>query len=264
MSNFINYQGIDFSINNQNFYATQVAISAQASLSPVLLNDGTLLSYAPENAVIGNLACEFYLTGSIPSFLNITGTSEASIAASFAGVSIATLYPKSLSFSVEPFKPILISAEFDWYGPIHVEDFTNQSASAQSAKTAPTYVANGYKSYLNTTNLDGVGHILSFSYSSTSDRPAYFKCGQTEPFRVCKLNKRAAIKLSSNDLGELLEIYGKNVSTTVYLKDLYGESLSSFSVSGVLTSQNYEIQAGQYLLSSADISQQVDEEKTII
>ena len=264
MSNFINYQGIDFKINDQNFYASQVRISAQSSVSPVMLSDGSLLNYAPENAIIGNLSCEFYLTGAMPDFLNITGVSESAVTASFAGVTLDTIYPKSLSFSVEPFKPILISAEFDWYGDLESELFVSQSIATKNAKTAPSYIANGYKSYLDTSDLDGVGNVLSFSYSCSADRPAYFKCGLAEPFRVAKMNKRASIKLSSNTLGDLLDINGKNVSTTVSLKDLYGSSLTTFSISGIMTNQSYEVQQNQYLLCSAEISQEVAELKTLI
>ena len=127
MSNFLSYQNIDFRFGDQNYYASNVSLSAQASVDAVVLNDGSLLNYAPDGAVIGGLSVDFYLTGSLPSFLQITGTNESSVDVSFAGVKIDKVYAKSVSFSVEPFQPIVISAEFDWYGNVSVENFNEQS-----------------------------------------------------------------------------------------------------------------------------------------
>lgn len=276
MANFLNYRNIDFKLNSQNFYATQVSLSAQASVSPVVLSDGSLLNYAPEGAVVGSLGCEFYLTGSLPFFLNITGTDENSITANFAGVSITGVYPKSISFSVEPFQPILLSAEFDWYGNVKVEDFEEQSMNSRNSKEIPNYIASAFKSYLKTDTIfqsfssgptgpaDNVGNITSFSYNASADRPAFYKIDEVTPFRVGKLNKTCEVSLSSNSLGKLISINGKNASTTIYLKDFYGDALTTFAISGVLNSQSYEVSEGQYLLANASIQQTVTETKTLV
>jgi len=276
MANFLNYRNVDFKLNGQNFYATQVSLSAQASVEPVVLNDGTLLNYAPQGAVVGSLGCEFYLTGSLPSFLNITGTDETAITASFAGVSITGVYPKSISFSVEPFQPIVLSAEFDWYGNVKIEEFKEQSVAARNLKEAPNYIASAFKSYLKTDTIfesfssgptgpvDNVGNITSFSYNASSDRPAFYKIDEVVPFRVAKLNKTCEVSLSSNSLGKLISIDGKNANTTIFIKDFYGDSLTSFAISGVLTNQSYEVSEGQYLLASASIQQTVTETKTLV
>ena len=276
MANFLNYRNIDFKLNSQNFYATQVSLSAQASVSPVVLSDGSLLNYAPEGAVVGSLGCEFYLTGSLPFFLNITGTDENSITANFAGVSITGVYPKSISFSVEPFQPILLSAEFDWYGNVKVEDFEEQSMNSRNSKEIPNYIASAFKSYLKTDTIfqsfssgptgpaDNVGNITSFSYNASADRRAFYKIDEVTPFRVGKLNKTCEVSLSSNSLGKLISINGKNASTTIYLKDFYGDALTTFAISGVLNSQSYEVSEGQYLLANASIQQTVTETKTLV
>jgi hypothetical protein len=276
MANFLNYRNVDFKLNGQNFYATQVSLSAQASVEPVVLNDGTLLNYAPQGAVVGSLGCEFYLTGSLPSFLNITGTDETAITASFAGVSITGVYPKSISFSVEPFQPIVLSAEFDWYGNVKIEEFKEQSVAARNLKEVPNYIASAFKSYLKTDTIfesfssgptgpvDNVGNITSFSYNASSDRPAFYKIDEVVPFRVAKLNKTCEVSLSSNSLGKLISIDGKNANTTIFIKDFYGDSLTSFAISGVLTNQSYEVSEGQYLLASASIQQTVTETKTLV
>ena len=86
MAKFINYRDIDLKINSQEFYASQVSIGASASIEPVILSDGSLLNYSPTNALVGDFNCEFYLTDSLPSFLNVTGTNEDAVSINFAGV----------------------------------------------------------------------------------------------------------------------------------------------------------------------------------
>lgn len=264
MANFLSYQNIDFRFGDQNYYASRVSLSAQASVNPILLNDGSLLNYAPQGAVVGSLSTEFYLTGALPTSLKVTGVSESALTASFAGVQITGLYPKSVSFSVEPFQPILISAEFDWYGDVAVQNFDEQSNFVLSSKLVPEYIANGYKSFLSTEYTEGIGYIVSFDYNMTCERPAYFNVDEKYPFRVAKLNKKADISIKANTLGQLISTSGKFANALLTIKDTYGTVLDTFRVSGVLTSQNYEISEGQYLLSSADISQTVPEPKTLV
>lgn len=264
MASFLNYRNTSFSLQNEVFYASKISISAQASTSAVVLNDGSLLNYAPGGAVVGSLNTEFYLTGALPSYLNITGVSENAIIGRFANVQISSLYPKSISFSVEPFQPILISADFDWYGNINVDDFKENDQDAKNLINIPNYIANGYKSYLNKQDLDGVGYIVNLSYQASCDRPAFFYIEDVVPYRVGKLNKNASINLSSDTLGDLIEVNGKNAACEIVLKDTYGTELNRFHISGVLNNQSYESANGGYLLASAKIEQNVTEIKTLI
>lgn len=264
MAKFLNYRNIEFNISGFNYYATKVSFSAKASVDAVILDNGQLLNYAPQGSVVGNLSVDFYLTGSLPNFFQITGIDESPINVRFATVAITGTYPKSIAFSVEPFQPILISADFDCYGNINVEDFKENTQADRDNYQISNYLANGYKSYLDNTDLDGVDSILSFDYNAGCDRPAFYKVDSKIPFRVAKLNKSANISLKSNKLGKLLDIYGKSVTSTITLKDLYGTTLNIFNISGILESQNYEVSEGQYLLSSAQITQTVVERKTLI
>jgi hypothetical protein len=63
---------------------------------------------------------------------------------------------------------------------------------------------------------------------------------------------------------KIVGIDGKSAITNITLKDTYGTSLEIFKVSGILTSQNYDISEGQYLLASAKITQTIPETKTLI
>jgi len=264
MAKYINYTNLDFQLEQNQFYAEKVSLSISASTSPVLLSDGSLLRYAPDGAVVGSLSTDFYLTGSFPNYLNISEINENPIAGSFANVTINNIYPKSISFSVEPFQPILISAEFDWYGNISIQNLTEQSQTDRKNKAIPQYIASAYKSYIDINDLDGVGNINNFSYSAKCDRPSFFHINQKNPFRVAAINKETTLSLSSNSLGDMIDIQGKSVSTNIYLKDFYGESLQSFGITGVLNRQSYEVSNGKYLMTSADIMQTISEIKTLV
>jgi len=270
MARFFNYKDIDFRINGSIFYAEQVSLSAQASVEPVILSDGTFLNYAPKGAVVGNLSCDFYLNGSFPSFLDVTNTDESAVTVSFAGITINNVFLKNVSFSVEPFQPVLISAEFDWYSNILFENMKEQSNSARQSKPIPSYIAHSYKSYIDQNNFypddpnDSLGNVVSFSYSTSCDRPIFLKVDQTIPFRCAKLNKNISVDLSANNLGKIVTTKGKNISTIIYLKDFYGQSLSTFSINGVMTSQSYSVSSGNYMLSQASIEKMITEEKVLV
>lgn len=264
MAKFINYRNLSFSLNGEKYYASKVSLSAKSSPTAVLLNDGSLLDYAPENSLVGNLSVDFYLTGSFPSYINITGLNESAISGVFAGVSITGLYPKDISFSVEPFQPIVINANFDWYGNVNVQSFNENTQSDINNFEIPNYIANAYKSFINTNNLDGINNVISFDYSASCDRPSFFYVDDKLPFRVAKLNRRCNISLKSNILGDLIDIDGKSVNSVITLRDSYGTILDTFPISGVLTDQSYDVTNGQYMIATANISQTIADKKTLI
>ena len=101
-----------------------------------MLSDGSLLRYAPDNTVIGSLSTEFYLTDSFPSYLNTTSTNEDSVKCNFAGIEITKCYLKSLSFKVANFEPVLLSAEFDWYGTINSTNSTTNLRAFSSKRNS--------------------------------------------------------------------------------------------------------------------------------
>ncbi len=264
MAKFLNYRNVEFKLSGYNYYATRLSLSAKSSVEPVILNDGSLLNYAPNGAVVGGLSAEFYLTGALPNFLLVTGVDESAVSGNFAGVAITGLHPKSIRFNVEPFQPILMSVDFDWYGNINVTGFDENTQAAKNNIPTASYIANGYQSYMSTGNLSGVENVLSLEYGASCDRPAFYHVDDTIPVRVAKLNKTATVSLNSNKLGDQIDIDGKSVSSTITLKDIYGAILNTFNISGVLTSQSYEVSEGQYMISSAEIMQTVVEKKTLV
>jgi len=260
MSKFIKYENIDFRINNSVFYSTSVKIAAQTNIQPVLLSDGTLLRYAPSNTVIGSLDTQFYLTGALPSYLLPANNSEDPVPCSFAGISIDNCYIKNISFSVEPFVPILVSATFDWYGTINAKNsFSNQTFFTKGRNPATTDVSHADYSYVaDSTASFGFTDILTFNYSEECDRVPFFANDSTVPFRVAKTNKSKSLGVEGNKLiNNLISIYGSDSTCSVYLKNYGGTLLNTFDITGKLMSQNQNISNNGVLQGSINIKQTV-------
>ena len=188
MTKFIKYENLDFRIDNDIFYSTSVKISLQSNIQPVLLADGSLLRYAPQETVIGSLSTEFYLTGALPSYLNIINSTESSVNCSFGGVAIDQCYIKSLAFTASQFSPILLNIDFDWYGKINSSnstyDLKNKSIGGPSGPTGPlvqplSHISHSNNSYISDlSNVFGFSEIFSYSYNESCDRVPFFKNGE--------------------------------------------------------------------------------------
>jgi hypothetical protein len=265
MSNFIKYENLDFSINGATFFAEKISLGVTSSPSPVLVDDGTLLNYAPNGSLVGSLNADFYLTNTSNFFfyIDVTGLNENANTGVFGGVTINNLYPKSISFSVRPMEPILINAEFDWYGTIAIDEITEQTRAARAAKAIPSYYSHAHRSYIDETDLD-LSNIISLDYSASCVRPAFFNVDSIVPFRVAKGPRNAKVSISAGNLGELIEIYGKTAKANIFIKDFYNTSLWNFNISGVMTDQSYNVVENSSLIGRTTIYQEIGHKKTLI
>ncbi len=269
MSKFIKYENLDFRINNETFYSTSVKISLNSNIQPVLLADGSLLRYAPQETVIGSLSTEFYLTGSLPNYLNIVNSSESSINCSFGGVSVENCYIKSLNFTASQFSPILLSIEFDWYGKINSSNSTynlkNNDIGGPSGPTGPsvqklTQISHSNNSYISDlSNIFGFSEIFTYSYNESCDRVPFYKIGEITPFRVAKVNKAKNVSVDGNYFkkSNVLDIEGIESVCDIYLKDYNNNLLNAFSISGRLDSRSLNIDSNGILQSTMAINQRI-------
>ena len=269
MSKFIKYENLDFRINSETFYSTSVKISLRSNIQPVLLADGSLLRYAPQETVIGSLSTEFYLTGSLPNYLNIVNPSESSVNCSFGGVLVENCYIKSLNFTASQFSPILLNIEFDWYGKINSSNSTynlkNNDIGGPSGPTGPsvqklTQISHSNNSYISDlSNVFGFSEIFSYSYNESCDRVPFYKIGEIIPFRVAKVNKAKTVSVDGNYFkkSNVLDIEGIESICDLYLKDYNNNLLNAFSISGRLDSRSLNVDSNGILQSTMAISQRV-------
>lgn len=261
MSKYIKYENLDFRINDTIYYSNSVGISLQSNISPVLLSDGSLLRYAPENTVIGSLSSEFYLTGSMPSYLIPTSTNESPINCSFGGISIDNCYLKSMTFSVADFKSISVKVDFDWYGKINTTDSTKNIASFINKRNNPlTNIAHSNNSYIIDSNkVFGFDEIFSYSYSEQCDRIPFFEIGSVTPFRVAKTNKVKSVSVEGNIVKEnnISAIDGKDTYCELYIKNYTNSLLNLFTISGKIENRSINIQSEGVLQSNLAITERV-------
>ena len=263
MSKYIKYENIDFRINNSVFYSNSISISLRSNISPVLLSDGSLLRYAPENTVVGSLSSEFFLTGNIPSYIFPNSNSELPINCSFGGIAIENCYLKNMSFSVADYKPIVVKVDFDWFGRINSTNSTlrlNQVSSSSSRNVPLTGVAHSNFSYLIDTNKSfGFDEIFNFNYSEQCDRLPFFEIGQTIPFRVAKTNKIKNVTVEGNIVkkSNVTEIEGTDAYCELYIKDYENNLLNILNISGKLEGRSINIESEGILQSSLNITQRI-------
>jgi hypothetical protein len=261
MAKFIKYENIDFRINNDVFYSNSVAISLQSNISPILLSDGTLLRYAPDNTVIGSLSTEFYLTDSFPSYLNTLSNTESSVIAEFAGIKIENCYLKSLSFNVKNFEPVSLSAEFDWYGVINATNSTSNIKPFQKNRNSElSNISHSHHSFLMDIDKEfGFDEIFSFSYSEKIDLLPFFANGEIIPFRVAKTNRLKTISVDGNYFKKtnVANIEGQSVNCDLYLKNYQNTLLKTFNISGKIESRSLNVSSDGLLQSTLSILEKV-------
>lgn len=261
MSKFIKYENLDFRINNDIFYSTSVQISLRTNIEPVLLSDGSLLRYAPQGTVVGNLTTEFFLTGAYPNYLIPTSDSETSVNALFAGVQIQNCYLKTISFKASQFSPISLSAEFDWFGKLNTLDSTNDfrefSFNRNQSLNNVSHSNRSYISDLN--NVFGFSEIFGFQYSEQCERIPFFKNGETVPFRVAKSNKNKSVNVDGNFFkqNDVSNIEGKITNCDLYLKDYNNNLLNTFNISGRIESRGINSTNNGILQSNLAITQRL-------
>jgi len=261
MSKFIKYENIDFRINDDVFYSNSISVSLQSNISPVLLSDGSLLRYAPDNTVIGSLNTEFYLTDSFPSYLNTTSNSENSISCEFAGIKIDNCYLKSLSFKVANFESILLSAQFDWYGKINITNSTTAIKPFVAARnTSLTNISHSHHTFLmDVDKVFGYDEIFSFDYSEKVDLLPFFANGEIVPFRVAKTNKIKSMSVDGNYFkkSNITDIEGQSVNCNLFLKNYQSTLLNIFNISGKIESRSLNVSSDGILQSTLSMTQRL-------
>jgi len=268
MTKFIKYENLDFRINSNTFYSTSIKISLQSNIQPVLLADGSLLRYAPQETVIGGLSIEFYLTGSLPNYLNVVGSSETSVNCDFGGITINNCYLKSLSFNATQFSPILLTADFDWYGKINNANSTyslsNKSIGGPSGPSGPveylSQISHSNNSYiLDSSNVFGFSEIFSYSYNESCDRVPFFANDEIVPFRVAKINRAKSVSVDGNYFkkSNVSDIEGTDSICDLYLNDYNNNLLNTFNISGKIDARSLNIDVNGLLQSTLSINQRV-------
>jgi hypothetical protein len=253
---FLRYHDVEVTVDGDNIFAQTATIGVDASVSVVRHTDGTIFRYAPTNGLKGQLSLEYYMTGSLNTNFNPTTTTETAMNGTFAGLAFSNIYTKSLSFSMEPYQPILIKSSFDFYSDLSSTISSSfEDPTANAAWDGQGKYAHGVVSYL--AGLPSrMNETISFNYSSSAERIPVYLIGETTPTRVTLEQTQADMGLRGNDIGGVLQTSGTNANITCYLEDINSRSnITSFNVNGEIVSQRLDVSQNGYLEGEIGVSQ---------
>lgn len=240
---FLKYEDVLIEVAGESVFAESASINVATNLEPARLTDGTIHRYAPLRGMVGGLSFSHYLTGSLASFLDVTGVSEAAVVGSFGGLTFGNAYLSSLSFSVEPYSPILVRSSFDFYGSL-----SNSVSSSYDADLAKTKYSHAIKSFVAGTP-SNINHTVSFEYSMEAKRNAVFLAGETTPTRVTKEGVDITMDIKGDNIGNNLTFYGEDVNLKCSIYDINDDSsaLQNFYCSGRINRQDMQVSPQGYL-----------------
>lgn len=263
---FIKYEDCVVNLNDKVVFANTAQLSASARTEASRNVMGELIRYSPTAPIEGSLSLSFYLTKNFQNhhqefnILDIINSPEhldsfsSGMTGSIAGVSFSNAYLNNLSFSVEPFSPVLINANFSIYGALAAS--SNQTEGFSQLARQEGQPANGVNSFYTAATELGIDHPISFSYQATINRMINLEIGESIPTRVCKGESNAQVTINSEGFGNSLQIQGNEAALTAQLYPLYSsDPVGSFYCSGQLVSQNLSVSSNDFLKGSLTIEQ---------
>lgn len=263
---FIRYEDCVVNVNDKTFFATDASLSAQANVSSYRDYEGDLVGYVATDGVVGQLDLSFFLTNEftgnygefnifeiIKSPRHLDPFSNGATG-SVAGLAFDNAYLRNLSFSVEPFSPIEMSASFLLYGSL--SSTSNLSSSFDMAGNQQGIPANGIKSYFTAASSLGINHPVSFGYDISSEYIADYQLGDVTAARVSRTNMTANMNIRGEGFGNELKFNGNHASITSQLYSVYGtEPLGIFEFEGRVINNDLRAGANSYMQGSIQLTQ---------
>jgi len=253
---FLRYHDIEVIVDGDNVFAETAEIGVEASVAAVRHTDGNIFRYAPTNGLRGQLSLEYYLTGELNSNFNPVTATETAMNGSFAGLAFSNIYARSLSFSMEPYQPILVKNSFDFYSDLS----STLSSSFEDPRESALWNGTGRYAHSVVSYLAGLptrmNESVSFNYSSNANRAPMYLIGETTPERVTLEETSLNMNLKGSDIGDVIQTSGTNANITCYLTDINSRSnITSFNVNGQIVSQNLNVAQGDYMYGNIEVSQ---------
>jgi len=278
MAKFLTFETTAVKLNDSIFPSNSATFGLQAATVPVFDINGNLIDYAPNGPIQGKFSTEFYLTGALPNYLKFDNQSDAPISVSFNNFNIPSAFLTDLSFSVEPYQPISVSASFDFYHGIislstDLNDTHNLFSPADGTNKVKNKLAtlNGLSSYIITYNRSTYKEnpddfiVSNFSYSFTVDRQPLLRVKQSIPSRVALKQVNGQFSITSNNIDGLLDIHGNDAIFNAVLADPQNPATyTSIGLTGIITDQNYVISDSNYGVGTVKMVQSITKKRNII
>lgn len=278
MAKFLTFETTAVKLNDSIFPSNSATFGLQAATVPVFDINGNLIDYAPNGPIQGKFSTEFYLTGALPNYLKFDNQSDAPISVSFNNFNIPSAFLTDLSFSVEPYQPISVSASFDFYHGIislstDLNDTHNLFSPADGTNKVKNQLAtlNGLSSYIITYDRSTYKEnpddfiVSNFSYSFTVDRQPLLRVKQSIPSRVALKQVNGQFSITSNNIDGLLDIHGNDAIFNAVLADPQNPATyTSIGLTGIITDQNYVISDSNYGVGTIKMVQSITKKRNAI
>ena len=278
MAKFLTFETTAVKLNDSIFPSNSATFGLQAATVPVFDINGNLIDYAPNGPIQGKFSTEFYLTGALPNYLKFDNQSDAPISVSFNNFNIPSAFLTDLSFSVEPYQPISVSASFDFYHGIislstDLNDTHNLFSPADGTNKVKNQLAtlNGLSSYIITYSRSTYKEnpddfiVSNFSYSFTVDRQPLLRVKQSIPSRVALKQVNGQFSITSNNIDGLLDIHGNDAIFNAVLADPQNPATyTSIGLTGIITDQNYVISDSNYGVGTIKMVQSITKKRNAI
>jgi len=252
---FLKFENSSIRLNNDFFPAENISINLGASIQQPLDINGRMLNSSPNGPIRGNVSFSFDLTGRLPDYFFATGLSEEPTLIAFNTVVIYG-HLENLSYSVEPYQPIKVDANFAFFHGIKfLNTWQEDNFTTKFDNRALSY--NGARSYLiGTTESEFVP--ISFTYSLNAKRVPYTRVGFESPTRVALEDVTAEMDITSNNIDRYMSIRGNRASFRAVLNDLHNPTQDNeyaLSVDGQVVDQSFDLGAQGFGVSKIKIIQ---------
>ena len=244
---FLKYEDVVITLGNEKIFADTAGINVDASVAESKNIYGEIERYAPTNGLRGELSFEYYMTGAIPSYLNMTGIPDTKTRnGAFGGLAFTDAYARSYSLGVQPYSPVKINSSIDFYSAL-----TSNLSSSSSDPTDLSYWKNQYAHGIRSYVLgapSNINNTLSVDYSVSAVRRPVYLAGEPSPPRVTKEAIEINMSLRGDNIGEFLLVSGRHAEITCHMLDMNTNTvLDKLKCSGQITRQELSVSPQSYL-----------------
>lgn len=271
MAKFLTYDINQVVINSNLFPANSISFQLGANTVPVKDIYGNLLYYSPTSPIQGSVSINFFLTGVIPSYLRLENQNEIGNNIAFNQLAIPDCHLTNLSFSVRPFEPIPVKADFIFYHGIRALNTNPGISSLNQSFNSGLNILNGMSSYIITDNRSTYMQnpadfvVTDFDYQFSVERVPILRVGEYFPLRVAMKEINAEFNITTNNLDGVLDVRGNSAVFSAVLKDNTDPNVSdTINLTGIITNQSYEVSEDNFGFSKIKMTQALNKKRSTI
>jgi len=253
MSKYIKYNECEVKINDKNIFALSADLSASSSSSSEILYGGKLSEYSASSELQASVSFEYYVTGEIDDIRLLTGNIACS--GEFGGISFSGAYLNNYSVKINPYLPVVFSAQFAIYSG-YKNTLSTGSFSSNSLE-----LSNGAYTLLSNINNSNIGlnNPQEIDYSINCERVPNYVIGSEFPqdVRYGMITKQLSVK--GEDIGSLINFSGRDVAAI----NIQPRTLNNISrgqpikCSGVIKSQSLDVSKNGLVNGSISITERI-------